>query len=382
VERSAEEARGAKANFLSAMGHEFRTPITAALGMVDLLSHSNLTAVEKSYLETIRTSGRHLLAIVDDVLDFSRSESGRLRIENVTFSLKEVLDQTMEFVTPQASEMGIDFHFVVDGANLPVVRGDPRRLRQVLLNLLGNALKFTSKGSVTARVHHRLEGRAVKLHVDVVDTGVGMSPEKLKNLFRSFDLNGTSTKRDYGGIGLGLTISKRLVEAMGGDLKVESSQGIGSRFWFSVALELSSEPKAINLDTRKLQPVRVLIADDGAVNRKLLSQMLGRYGHQVTSARDGVEAIEMMVRGMFDIVLMDVQMPVMDGIEATRLIRDLPAPRGGIPVIGLTASIMPEEFQHCIAAGMNKVLAKPIDWEQLLFEMAKYQKTLISSNDK
>ncbi|WP_222184652.1 ATP-binding protein [Geminicoccus harenae] len=368
----ADEARGAKVNFLSAMGHEFRTPITAVLGMVDLLGQSDLPAGEKTYLETIRTSGRHLLAIVNDLLDFSRSEAGRLQVDNLEFSLREVLDQTRAFLTPQASELGLEFHFDVDEQLPAVVRGDPRRLRQVLLNLTGNALKFTNRGSVTVQVRHTVADGAARLRVDITDTGIGMAPEKVARLFRSFDLDGTPTRRSHGGIGLGLAISKRLIEAMGGEIGVESTQGVGSRFWFEVTLPLGSAPNPVLLNASDLPPLRVLVVDDGAVNRKLLLQMLSRYGHQVTSARNGVEAVEMVVRGRFDVVLMDIQMPVMDGIEATRLIRELPAPRNATPIIGITASIMPEEYQRCLDVGMNRILVKPLDWEQLFAVMAEH----------
>jgi signal transduction histidine kinase/ActR/RegA family two-component response regulator len=368
----ADEARSAKVNFLSAMGHEFRTPITAVLGMVDLLGQSDLPAGEKTYLETIRTSGRHLLAIVNDLLDFSRSEAGRLQVDNVEFSLREVLDQTRAFLTPQASEQGIEFHFDVDEQLPAVVRGDPRRLRQVLLNLTGNALKFTNRGSVTVQMRHTVADGAARLRVDITDTGVGMAPEKVASLFRSFDLDGTPTRRSHGGIGLGLAISRRLIEAMGGEIGVESTQGIGSRFWFEVTLPIGSAPNPVLLNASDLPPLRVLVVDDGAVNRKLLLQMLSRYGHQVTSARNGVEAVEMVVRGRFDVVLMDIQMPVMDGIEATRLIRELPAPRNATPIIGITASIMPEEYQRCLDVGMNRILVKPLDWEQLFAVMAEH----------
>ncbi|HWL68471.1 MAG TPA: ATP-binding protein [Geminicoccus sp.] len=370
----ADDARSAKVNFLSAMGHEFRTPITAVLGMVDLLDQSDLPAGEKTYLETIRTSGRHLLAIVNDLLDFSRSEAGRLQVDNVEFSLREILDQTRAFLTPQASELGLEFHFDVDEQLPVVVRGDPRRLRQVLLNLTGNALKFTNRGSVTVQMRHTVADGAVRLRVDITDTGIGMAPEKVARLFRSFDLDGTPTRRSHGGIGLGLAISKRLIEAMGGQIGVESTQGVGSRFWFEVTLPLGSAPNPVLLNASDLPPLRVLVADDGAVNRKLLLQMLSRYGHQVTSARNGVEAVEMVVRGQFDVVLMDIQMPVMDGIEATRLIRELPAPRNATPILGITASIMPEEYQRCLDVGMNRVLVKPLDWEQLFAVMAEHAK--------
>ncbi len=361
------QAERSKINFLSAMSHELRTPITAILGMSDLLKQAALPAAESGYLDTIRTSGQHLLVMVNDLLDFSRSEAGRLRLDSLDFSVVDVVEQTRSFLTPQAEELGLELHFTVQGDLPRVVRGDPRRLRQVLLNIVGNGLKFTNRGSVSVQVHHRLVSEsAICLRVEVRDTGIGMTPEKMAKLFQAFDVEGTAIKRSHGGLGLGLALSDRLVRAMGGRLGIESTYRAGTLVWFEVTLELGSEARtAVTFDASKLRAIKVLVVDDGAVNRKLLSQMLTRHGHQVTAVRDGVEAVEMMVRGSFDAVLMDVQMPVMDGIQATKLIRDLAAPAGTTPIIGLTASIMPEEYKSCLDAGMNAVLAKPVDWEQL-----------------
>jgi signal transduction histidine kinase/CheY-like chemotaxis protein/HPt (histidine-containing phosphotransfer) domain-containing protein len=376
--RSAKEAAEAsgrtKSEFLATMGHETRTPITAILGMADLLAQVDLPPGEKSYVQTIRSAGRHLLTIVNDVLDFSRSEAGRLQLQVVAFSLPALLEEVRSFAAPQAVEHGLDLHFDVHAELPAVLQGDPARLRQVLVNLVGNGLKFTPEGAVTVRVRHQpASGRVARLRFEVEDTGIGMTAEQLAGLFQAFMQADRSVTRRHGGIGLGLAISKRLVVAMGGTIGVKSTPRKGSLFWFEVELQPGTAGEQVVLDPARIPPCRLLVVDDVAINRELLVQMLGQYGHQVTCAANGEEAVELVQHGQFDLVLMDVQMPVLDGISATRRIRQLPPPAGQVPVVALTASIIADEHQHCLDAGMDGVLTKPVDWDKLFAVLAYYR---------
>src|SRR3954468_10286121 len=317
----AENATRAMSDFLAVMSHEIRTPMTGVLGMADLLAAAGLPGRERRQVEAIRTSGRHLLHVVDDVLDFSRIEAGGLALERVDFSPAEVLEQVRSLMAPQALERGLGLAFGLDEHSPPVIKGDPTRLRQVLLNLVGNALKFTHAGGVTVRLAGRPagEGRFV-LRFGVEDTGIGVAPEERAGLFDAFTQADRSTARRYGGSGLGLAISRRLVGAMGGEIGVESAPGAGSLFWFEVPLERGDAVVAAGraAEPAAVQPLRVLVVDDVEFNRELLGEMLRRQGHQGGFAAGGGEAGALAARERFDAVLMDVHMPVMDGLEATR----------------------------------------------------------------
>jgi PAS domain S-box-containing protein len=375
--REAEAAGRAKAEFLAAMSHEVRTPLTGVLGMAELLAAEPLGAKQKGYVEAIRTSGRHLLSVVNDVLDFSRLEAGGLELERVDFSVLDVLEQVRSLMAPQLVARGLELHFGLDEHSPPVVRGDPTRLMQVLLNLIGNGLKFTHHGGVTVRLRggEAAGERLVRLRFEVEDTGIGMTGEQVAGLFRPFAQADRSITRRYGGSGLGLAISKRLVEAMGGAIGVESAPGEGSLFWFEVPLELGD---AVVLTGRAalapaaVPPLHVLVAEDVELNRDLLADVLGRHGHEVVFATDGEEAVGLASRGGFDLVLMDAQMPVMDGVEATRRIRALEGPAGRVPIVGLTANVMERDRRLCLAAGMQDCLGKPIDWARLFAAMARH----------
>jgi signal transduction histidine kinase len=367
---AAERAAGAKSSFLAAMSHEIRTPLTSVLGMADLLATEDLAERQNGYVEAIRASGRHLLTILNDILDFSRIEAERLELERIDFPLGGVLGELRSLVAPQAAERDLAVAFELDKRAPPMVRGDPTRLRQVLFNLLGNALKFTREGriSVAARETAR-DGKTARLRFEVRDTGVGIPPERQAALFEPFSQHDASTTRRYGGTGLGLAICKRLVEAMEGAIGVESAPGAGSLFWFEVPLEIGDPAAAAAarpaFDPGSAPPLRVLVAEDMRMNRELLRAMLGRHGHEVTFAQDGAEAVEWAERERFDLVLMDVRMPVMDGMEAARRIRRLPSPAGSVPILGLTANVMEAERRRCVEAGMDMVLTKPVAWPEL-----------------
>ncbi|HEX8374470.1 MAG TPA: ATP-binding protein, partial [Geminicoccaceae bacterium] len=374
--RQAEEAARAKADFLAAMSHEIRTPLTAVLGMADLLAAEELTGRQKGYVAAIRTSGRHLLSVVNDILDFSRIEAGRLELERVDFSVPGLLEEVRSLLAPQARERGLELRFELDEHSPPIGVGDPTRLRQVLLNLVGNALKFTHEGGVAVAVSSRPEGEGrVRLLFEVRDTGIGMTPGQAAGLFQAFAQADRSTARRYGGTGLGLAISRRLVEAMGGAIGVESAPGAGSLFWFEAPFEVGDAAVAserATFDPASVRPLRLLLAEDIELNRDLLGDMLGRHGHEVVFAEDGAEAVERAAAGGFDVVLMDVQMPVVDGVEATRRIRALPPPAGRVPIVAQTANVMASERERYLAAGMDGHVMKPVEWGDLFAALARH----------
>jgi signal transduction histidine kinase/CheY-like chemotaxis protein/HPt (histidine-containing phosphotransfer) domain-containing protein len=382
-------ASRAKSDFLAVMSHEIRTPMTTVLGMADLLAATELPEKARRHVRAIHSSGRHLLATINNVLDFSRIEAGGLVLEQIDFSLAEALEQVRSLMAPQAAERGLELCFEHDGPRmaedgdgrqpcpplLPVVRGDPTRLAQVLLNLVGNGLKFTPRGRVVVRVAHRPDGQGrTRVRFEVRDSGIGIPQHQQARLFEAFTQAEDSTTRRYGGTGLGLAISKRLVEAMGGVIGLESMPGAGSTFWFEVPLAHGSELAAaerVTLARAALPPLRVLVVEDVATNRELLGEMLGQEGHAVAFAENGAEAVARVGRERFHVVLMDMQMPVMDGIEATRRIRQLPPPACAVPVVALTANVVAEEQQRYRAAGIDYCLTKPVVWQELFATLAE-----------
>ncbi|HVE21019.1 MAG TPA: ATP-binding protein [Acidocella sp.] len=371
---TAQEAARAKSEFMAVMSHEIRTPMTGVLGMADLLLEADLPTREHEYAAGIHRSGRHLLALLNDILDFSRGEAKKLKLETIDFDLTEIIEQVRSLLAPQAAEGGLELRFDGDFASPFMLRGDPTRLQQVLVNLVGNGLKFTPRGGVTVTIGRRKAGDGrERFRFDVRDTGIGIPVEQQRNLFTAFTQMDASTVRRYGGSGLGLAISKTLVEAMDGEIGVESRPDMGSLFWFEVPLERGSlpSPPAAPRVPEPSPPRRVLLVEDVELNRVLIADKLRSYGHEVVTAENGQEAVALAARERFDVVLMDVRMPGMDGVEATRQIRTLPPPAGAVPVLALSANVLPEEQARYLAAGMNGTLTKPIDWPQLCTALAK-----------
>jgi len=384
------EASRAKSQFVANMSHEIRTPMNGVIGMASLLQTTPLRPEQRDYVETIASSGRALMRIIDDILDFSKIESGHLALEKVDFDCRQLVGEIVRLFAPLAQAKGLGLHSTVDEGVAPVLRGDPGRLRQALVNLVGNALKFTDRGQVTLRV--REEGEQAEpgsqvLRFEVRDTGIGIAPDALARLFQPFAQADGSTTRRFGGTGLGLVISKRLVELMGGQLGVMSEPGEGSVFWFTAPLErssrtaleaagLSSTPpreaavpqvaSAPNMEPPPSVPGRgrVLVAEDNPVNQRVAARMLETLGYEVDVASTGKEAVAAFERHDYAAILMDGQMPETDGFEATRLIR---AREGGrhTPIIAVTASAMRGDRERCLAAGMDDYVAKPIGPEQL-----------------
>ena len=343
---AAERASRTKSEFLAAMSHEIRSPMTGVLGMADLLAAERLEPKQQHYLDAIRHSGQHLLHIINSILDFSRIESGKVELEQIDFAPADVLEDVRSLMAPQVADRGLDLRIEQVPAGSFMVRGDPTRLKQVLVNLIGNAVKFTHQGGITLAVSDLpAPAGGVLLRFEVQDTGIGIALDRQPTLFQPFVQADSSTSRQYGGSGLGLAICQRLIGAMGGVIGLSSEPGRGSLFWFELPFERGRAVAATSkpIEPETVRPLRLLVVDDVAINRELLSEVLGHQGHEVLLAVDGAAALDLVGRVDLDVVLMDVQMPVMDGIEASRRIRQLPRPQATVPIFALSASMVASE---------------------------------------
>ncbi len=376
--RVAEDAARSKSDFLASMSHEIRTPMNAVIGFAELLRVSDLKPGQQQQLDKLLTASHSLLGIINDILDHSKIEAGKLLVENTPFSPAIALDHLHCILAPAASTKHLALHIEVP-ADLPeVLLGDSQRLGQVLLNLVGNAIKFTERGEVRLVVSWQpTTAGAVQLRFVVRDTGIGIDPERTAKLFQPFEQADPSISRRYGGTGLGLAISHRLVSLMGGEMGVESRPDAGSTFWFSLPFGIAATPLAplaakAPLDTTTLRGLRVLVAEDNDINLEILNELLIRIGIEVRSARDGGEAVAACAEGWPQLVLMDMQMPDIDGLTATTMLRQN-VRFAALPIIALTANAMQEDRLRCLSAGMNDHLGKPIDVEDLYAMLMRWR---------
>ena len=376
LEQALEQARTAaqsKADFLANMSHEIRTPMNGVVGSLSLLERTGLDQEQREHLATSLASGRAVLGIINDILDFSKIEAGKLELGQRGFDPAELVEEAARIAGATAAGRQVELLTEIPGELPPAVTGDPARLRQVLLNLLGNALKFTERGSVRLRAAAEPAGDGdFVLRFEVTDTGIGMTPAQLSRLFRPFVQADSSTTRRFGGTGLGLTISKQVVEAMGGTIEAESEAGAGSTFRFSVRVEAGATgelPRKGRGIRRRSTPLptgrQVLVVDDNQINQTLARKMLEVLGQRCVVASDGREAVELFGRRSWDLVLMDCQMPVMDGYQASRRIRALEGGGRRTPIVAMTANVLAGDREKAIDAGMDDHLGKPFDLEDL-----------------
>lgn len=375
AKEKAEESSKAKESFLANMSHEIRTPLNAIIGMIRELSKSQLSPKQVSYINNAEKASQHLLSVINNILDISKIEAGEFKLEKNHFNLREVIEDTVTILSVNAKAKGIGLEVIIADDLKPAFVGDSTRIRQILINLAGNSIKFTEKGKVTIECKTgNSNSYAQEIHLSIIDTGIGMDKSYFKNLFKKFSQEDTSTARKYGGTGLGMAITYELIQLMEGTIQIDSEKGKGTRIDIRIPLLIGDKQKteisSDNSDYDRLENTRILLVEDNEMNRLVATNTLSYYNVVITEAENGLEAIEKLKMETFDIILMDLQMPVMDGIEATKIIRN--ELKNTTPIIALTANAFRKEIDLCMSIGMNDYVTKPFEEKTLLKTLLKH----------
>jgi len=379
--------------------HEIRTPLNAIMGMTDLVIETNLNAEQKDYLSTVKESSNHLLDVINDILDHSKIVAGKIEFKNTNFSLKKTMDSIIKLLKVQAEKKKLLLKLEIE-YNIPDrLKGDSARLRQILVNIIGNAIKFTQRGEITLSIKHHPPGKKytdkdISLVFSIEDTGIGNPESKINSIFDSFNQADASYTRRFGGTGLGLTITRQLIELLGGAIHVESRYGVGSNFLFNLYFDRASDrtleaknpdnviPKYRHNRCNTNRQLKILVVEDNPVNTKVANITIKKIGHSVINAVNGIEAIEKLSNDSFDIVFMDIEMPEMDGLEATKRIRRGESGRKiiSIPIIAMTAHVLPEVREQCKISGMDYFIAKPFKIAEVKTVIQKFSNYSSSSS--